>query len=79
MCIDDGCIVESAKYATKQDLCKNRSDFAKKTQCVKKTYINHETTMLKCIDCEAPKFIRAKGPIDEDADPHPAMKAWTRR
>ena len=33
MCIDDGCIVESAKYATKQDLCKNRSDFAKKTQC----------------------------------------------
>jgi hypothetical protein len=46
---------------------------------IKKTYINHETTMLKCIDCEAPKFIRAKGPIDEDADPHPAMKAWTRR
>ena len=33
MCIDDGCIVESAKYATKQDLCKNRSDFAKKNQC----------------------------------------------
>jgi hypothetical protein len=30
MCIDDGCTVESAKCATKQDLCKNRSDFAKK-------------------------------------------------
>jgi hypothetical protein len=36
---------------------------------IKKTYINHETSMLKCIDCEAPKFIRAKGPIDEVAEP----------